>query len=258
MSSMAITYNFGNRCGYKRDKCRGYKRKHDHKDPPPLITVASHAILDFFFHPTKYLDKLNFLTGKYRQQRAERREAIAGVLGVLVNYCHVATLAVGTYHKDGSLNNLKTGFIATALKYGVKRVYRALKDLAKAGYIKIVFRVIDTKYGLRQTNDIQLTRQVFLDLKLNNVFCEVSEHYKRNSDPYTGNARSFLGHPPKPNPITVGRTVARNADKKNPASLSDKTLGQIKSGNRLQAALDIINSAEKERLLKKHRRQPPS
>lgn len=238
MSSVRAA-TFGNRCGHKVDFCRAYERKATHKKPPPIITAASHAVVDFFFHPTKYLDKLNFLTGKYRQKKSERRESIAGVLGMLVNYCHLTSLAVGTYHKDGSVNNLSTGCIAAALKFGVKRVYRALKDLAKAGYIEIIFRVVNTKYGLKQSNSIKLTRQCFLDLKLPNIFCEISAHYKRNSDTKSGKFTPYQSYA-SPERGTLAPLI-----KKVLPPLPDHLVSMVKSGNRLEAMMSILSGKSK-------------
>jgi hypothetical protein len=138
---------------------------------------------DFYWCADRILPRLQEVNGSTSKQRSERREAIVGVVQVLIYYCDLATLHVGTlWKKKTGINYLRTGFIATALKFGFKRVQRALKDLEKAKYIQIKRKVINKHNNLYQANEISLTRRLFLDLGMTNLSLEMSRHYKHKSN----------------------------------------------------------------------------
>lgn len=170
----------GNRCGYDPLTIRQYKRPTRH--PIGFIRGAMARCVEFFWFPTKYLMRLQNI-GSDAQQRAERREAIAASLQVLIDYCDLDTLQVGTPFKDKEgLNFLRTKFIAQKTGFGQKRIRRALADLESAHYITIKRRVITHHDGgFSQANEISLTERCFLDLQMENITLHVSRHYKRNS-----------------------------------------------------------------------------
>lgn len=170
----------GNRCGHDPRLMREYKRPTRH--PIGFIRGAMSRCAEFFWFPTKYLMRLQNI-GSDAQQRAERREAIAATLQVLINYCDLESLQVGTPFKDKpGLNFLRTKYIAKLTGFGEKRIMRALADLEAAHYITIKRRVITHHDGgFSQANEISITQRCFLDLQMENITLHVSRHYKRNS-----------------------------------------------------------------------------
>lgn len=202
-----MAVNFGNRCGHLPEFFRGYTRptyedykertdtKVPHKKAPGLLRGACSAAKDWYFDPNECiknkskrskcprLPRLKGVNGSTRQQKSERREGIAGVLQVLINYCDLNTFYCGTWNKDKEgMNWLRLTFIANKLGYTIKRVYRALKDLEKSKYITIKRRLYNHHTGIYQSNEISISKRLFLDLGMSGVSIETSRHYKRGSE----------------------------------------------------------------------------
>ncbi len=171
----------GNKCGHDKGNPISFKKPSSHKGRPHIIEIACENAKKFYEEPDKFLPRLRFANGKDTQQRSERREAASSVMQVLLHYTDLSTLEVGTPTKDGSINGLRLGFIADKIEMGVKRVWRAVKDLKSAGYIKMrsmFFRIKDRAFIISK---IFLFPKTFHDLGVSTERLNLSQHYKRKS-----------------------------------------------------------------------------
>lgn len=130
-----------------------------HAKRPDVLFFAQRNLERFYAHPSGWLRSLREARLTPRQARSEARERDAAVLGVLLHYTELATLRVGIPNDDGVFNPITMKFIATRLGWrspmddvidkqriaagllplnrGVKRVYRAIANLKRAGYLTV-------------------------------------------------------------------------------------------------------------------------
>ena len=156
----AMVYNntsrlFGNGCRHDMLKPRFYAPPEKHGLRTDVIVWSVESLKRFYYNPDTKLKDLKMSRESLRQQRSEARERDASVLQVLMHYCELATLRVGVPLDDGEFHSLSMKAIAQRLGWrtreddksprtrykGIKRVWRALKSLRKAGYIDIHKRV---------------------------------------------------------------------------------------------------------------------
>ena len=89
---------------------------------------------------------------------------------------------MGTPQKDGSINHLRIeNFIAKHLKMGAKRTWRALHDVAKAGYITIVTKKVFKFDKIYSICKIHMMRKAFFDLVIAPPRLNESQHFKQKS-----------------------------------------------------------------------------
>jgi len=129
----------GNRCGHSPDAPRSYLRPVHHNERPSILEEALNKAIECFYHkPKKFLQKLWQLHCNLRQQRSERREAIASVLQVVFHYVELETLRVGLFTPDGEFISLDLKYIAKKAGISVIRAKRAMDDLISAGYVEAI------------------------------------------------------------------------------------------------------------------------
>ncbi len=128
---------FGNRCGHHPKQLREYHRPLHHKPRPSLLEQAIQNAARYYTFPKKFLKKLSTLHPQNRRKRSERREAITSVLQVLLHYIELISLKVGMNTPDSEVISLDIHFIAEKAGIEPLRARRALKELVKAGYLKI-------------------------------------------------------------------------------------------------------------------------
>lgn len=146
----------GNRCGHSPINPRFFEIPSSHKDRPDVIGIAQENAKNFYYQPDSWLQSLLGVRDSNRKERSEGRERDSGVLQVILHYVELASMRVGfPSSEDGGFRNLSLKSIAAKLGYqnasdhaekGVKRVWRALNNFKKAGYIE-VSKKFDTYIG---------------------------------------------------------------------------------------------------------------
>jgi len=134
---MLLQALFGNRCGHDPQNLREYHRPEHHKPRPSILEQAILNAAHYYNSPKKFLKKLSALHSQNRRKRSERREAITSVLQVLLHYIELISLKVGMNTRTSELISLDINFIAGKAGIEALRARRAIKDLVKAGYIKL-------------------------------------------------------------------------------------------------------------------------
>lgn len=172
------TPSAGNHCGHCPSAPRFFTASNTSR--PDVLKIAQKAAKDFYNAPDQFLQSLRHANGTESQQRTERRECISAALQVMLEYTDLDTLQVGT-PIQGEIAGIQLGFIAKKLGFHVKRVYRGIKDLATAGYIKIQW-CRRKKFGKFITvRQIDIYQRCFKDLGISSVKLQTSRHYKRKS-----------------------------------------------------------------------------
>lgn len=156
-----------------------------HKYRPKIIQSALYNLNKFLEKPMDYLHVLRRTYYLKRQERLEGRYRDGLVLGVILHYLDLATFQFGVPNANGTFFNPSLSFIAIRLgwrceedneadkeaikegKYpklrGIKRVYRALKNLQGCGYIETNVRFRKTK-DLEGYESIPAVRKVNIQL----------------------------------------------------------------------------------------------
>ena len=149
----------GNWCGHDPNAPKFFEPNTKHANRPDIIQWATANLQRFYNKPTKWLKSLHSSRESARQQRTEGRERDADVLGVLLHYTELASLRVGVPLDDGKFISLDMKFIAKKLGWrsdaddkndleriacgveplnrGVKRVWRSITALKRAGYLTV-------------------------------------------------------------------------------------------------------------------------
>lgn len=145
-SRMALSA-VGNWCGHNPIKPRFFEIPQSHGERPDVIRIAYENAKNFYYQPYGWLQSLLLIHGSNRQERSEGRERDSAVIQVLLHYAELASMRVGVpCYKDGAFKSLSLKFIAERAGFrkvgdhtekGIKRVWRALERLARAGYIVI-------------------------------------------------------------------------------------------------------------------------
>lgn len=152
-------YLYGNRCGHNPNAPQFFTSPEPHKLRPNVIQYAIKNLEHFYEKPSKWLSSLKRTRSSKRQQRSEAREREANIIGVLLHYTDLATLRVGFPEGSGDFVSFDMLFLArqvgwrTAeddkqdkervkqglrpLNKGLKRTWRAIANLKRAGYITV-------------------------------------------------------------------------------------------------------------------------
>ena len=130
----------GNKCGHNRLSPLSFVPPTEHKTRWDVLRRTSHNLSLMYFNPSKWLKDLQLLNPSNRQRRSERREAIMLISQTIVHYTDLVDLHVGIPQSDGSFRALTAAFLAKRAGIGLKRAKRALSDLRKAGYLKVIPR----------------------------------------------------------------------------------------------------------------------
>ncbi|SPX61987.1 hypothetical protein [Legionella feeleii] len=137
----------GNWCGHSPDVPRFFREPDSHKPRPKILTWAMESLRRFYSKPSSFFPELRLTRFSKRRQRSESREAVASVAQVLLHYTELASLRVGVPNALG-FRSLTVSFIAKKAGIGLKRAYRALSLLKRAGYLRLTER-FDIKEGGR-------------------------------------------------------------------------------------------------------------
>lgn len=124
----------GNRCGHDPTTPRYFQPSPEHKARAQVLEKTKSRLAMFYVEPLQWLKDLCPLA---RQQRSERREAIAALGQVLLHYVDMVSLKVGIALDALSFRGLTLDFLAKKANLSFKRAQRALHDLARAGYITL-------------------------------------------------------------------------------------------------------------------------
>jgi hypothetical protein len=172
----------GNRCGHVPESPRPYLRPVHHNARPSILEEALSKVTECFYHkPKKYLQKLWQLSVALRQQRSERREAIASVLQVVFHFVELETLRVGFFTPDGEFISLDLKYIAGKAGISVIRAKRAMDDLISAGYVESTRQRKKNEDGtFSSLPSIRIVKpSLFMDLGLDMVQLNFLREWKR-------------------------------------------------------------------------------
>jgi hypothetical protein len=133
-------YQNGNKCGHFPLQPRLYSSQV--KRPLPIYRAIQNAN-EYYWRPNNYLQDLQDI----RKKRSERREGIAAVIQVILDYTDLATLTVGIPTKK-EIQYLTLRFIAKKARVNLRRTYRVISCLVKAGYLTIERRCERVGEGL--------------------------------------------------------------------------------------------------------------
>jgi len=197
----------GNWCGHNPTQPKFFIPPEEHGTRPDVLVIASENLERFYWTPKQYLLSLMESRDSSRQERTEARERDASVLQVLLHYLELSKMRVGVPLEDGSFHSLSMKAIALKLDWrkpeddkdpkhknrGLKRVWRALNSLSKAGYITItrrcqkIFTEEQEYRGLPAIRCItaKLFRELKIDLQLLRKRCKqaaerVKKKYKKH------------------------------------------------------------------------------
>ena len=131
--------SWGNGCAHRVDAPRFFERSTRQKRTYDVIHFCLANLQRYYFSPHEWLPNLTFARTSTRQQRSERREAIASVAQVLVNSVDMSSLYIASL-KDGKKQPLSVVSIAKAANISQRRCERALLDLKRAGYLELLYR----------------------------------------------------------------------------------------------------------------------
>lgn len=154
----------------------------NHARRPDVLQFAQHNVQQFYYSPQKWLPSLRDTRASTRQERTEARERDAAVLGVLLQYTDLASLRVGIPNADGVFLPLTMKFLAMKLGWrtpvddledktriaaglpplnrGIKRVYRAIANFKRAGYMTVHARFEKTMDGEQDYTGLPAVRRI--------------------------------------------------------------------------------------------------
>lgn len=186
----------GNWCGHDPLNPRFFDIPESHARRPDVLQFAQNNLKRFYFAPGKWLASLNFTRVKSRKMRSEARERNAAVLQVLLHYLELASMRVGIPNADGIFLPIDMKFIAKKLGWrtdaddeedrarlaagrnpkdrGIKRVWRAIADLKRAGYVTVHPRFTKVLEGEQDYTGLPAVRCL-----LPKVFHELGIQYER-------------------------------------------------------------------------------
>lgn len=124
----------GNRCEHYSTLPRFYMQPSSHKKRPFILIDAIEKLEKIYFKPKDFFRK--FSLPKNRLKRSERREAIICLLQFMVHYAELHTLRV--VKNDVTFDNFSLQEICKNTLLSFSRIKRAIADLVKVGYIKLI------------------------------------------------------------------------------------------------------------------------
>ncbi len=144
----------GNRCGHNPVMPCLEPLKPPSRNLPPIILQVCDRFQQYYDTP-QMLPLLNAANGSLRRQRSERREAVVVTFLLLMKYYNLLTGRSEIPTRSGHLG-LTVAWIAEQAGLGVKRTFRAMKDLQAAGLIKVKQRSKLTDQGYRGVAAIKM------------------------------------------------------------------------------------------------------
>lgn len=144
----------GNRCGHDPKAPRLEPESPVARNLPPVILQVCDRFQQYYDNPD-LLPLLNAVNGSLRRQRSERREAIVLTFLQLMKHYNLLTGRSEIPVQGGQLS-LTVAWIARQAGLGIKRAYRAMKDLQLAGILQIRARSKLTSQGYRGVAAIKL------------------------------------------------------------------------------------------------------
>lgn len=130
-------FNFGNHCGHIPLEPRFFNSPPFHKKRPTILNKAISSLETVYRKSKQFMNKLCTTHPNGRYVRSERREAVIVVSQVLMHYVHLSSLRIGFYTSWDKFKNLTLNTIIQKSGLNESRVKRAIKDLIKAGYLKV-------------------------------------------------------------------------------------------------------------------------
>ncbi|QCP55133.1 hypothetical protein FAZ95_39080 [Trinickia violacea] len=103
---------------------------------PLILQDLADRVLGFYERPTELFRTLAQINSN-RQMRSERRCAVLAVMLCLIHHLDVVTLKVGIPTANGFVYHLTMKRIADRTGLTLRRVYRAMSDLRRAGLVTV-------------------------------------------------------------------------------------------------------------------------
>jgi len=150
---------FGNNCSHSKETPRFYA-PHNFDRLPNFIQEAMAKCEDFYFSSKEYLTNLQTPLNEeeLRIKRSERREAISLTLQALFNYMNITNGEVGFWTKNtGKIKNIHCEFLARKTGLKRQRLYRAIADLKRAGYVTAQHTAKRSAKGIYRTVKFHIT-----------------------------------------------------------------------------------------------------
>jgi len=224
----------GNWCGHDPKRPRFFKQPKTHGERPDAIRIAAANAEHFYYHPQQWLPSLAMAHSSTRQERSEARERDTSIVQVLLHYIELASLRVGVpCHKEGAFKNFSLQFIAEKAGFrkpgdlpekGIKRAYRGIRQLVKAGYIQVHkrFDLYKSEEGLNKYKGLpavkRLNQKLFAELGVSlqrlsfrrrqarkRINQRISQECKQVDQQLSGIAHSFVE---KSKPFKKGLNIA--------------------------------------------------
>jgi len=130
----------GNKCGHNPIAPRFYERPTASKLAYDILETAKNNLKHYYYHPTRWLEHIEFSRDTDRQQRTESREAVAAVSQVLFDHVDLISLKIVQYFGEGTFRHMSVKTIAEKAKIGCRRCLRAIETLKRAGYLELEYR----------------------------------------------------------------------------------------------------------------------
>ena len=138
---------------------------------PPFLAKVQEKMRCYYGAPDVYLCRLKYTNGNARQRRSRRREAHLAAPHVLIDYLDLDTLSA----------TVSQTFLSQCTTFGKKRLYRALKDLQDAGYIRRFSKSLKEDGNWVTYRKIKFHPTFFHDLKIEKHELLRNQDLKRRS-----------------------------------------------------------------------------
>lgn len=131
----------GNRCGHIPECPQLFARPEKQKKTYSSIHIATEHLAEYYHQPIdNWLPNIHAIRDTKRQQRSERREAIASIARVMVNHIDMASMKIVRAF-NGDLVEMSVKELAKKAHIHIRRAERALTDLRHANYLELQYRV---------------------------------------------------------------------------------------------------------------------
>lgn len=127
-----------NRCNHDKTAPAHFRAKRNQD-----LHTLQKRIRRFYDRPVNLFKNLRNLNNRRRQVRTERREAVCAVLSCLVAFYDYGQDCFGVLDRDtGKFRRFGCEFIQRQTGLSMPRIWRALSDLQKAGYLHTVHKPV--------------------------------------------------------------------------------------------------------------------
>lgn len=109
----------------------------DHKPRAKVVQETDNKLRHAYDKPKSSLKALQFHDESGHQVKSQRREAAVALLQVMNYYQDDATGRIGRLQDNGEFRDASIKKLARHARINVRRAIRAMRDIIKAGYIKI-------------------------------------------------------------------------------------------------------------------------